>query len=262
MRQIRSANRKPEIQAATLRGLGLGKIRRTRTLEDTPAVRGMIRAVQHLVEIVGREQVMKLNEISNNPGAHKRKTRVGRGSSSGLGKTSGRGVKGAKARTGTKVYGFEGGQMPLYMRLPKRGFKNIFANDFAEVNLGTHPEGHRREKDRCLGEDYGGNAQESRPRQQSRDGVRLLGTGDADGEARDRSRRRIQERHCRGREGRRHGHDHVQEAGLHEQKGSAGQKGAAPGQIGRKEGRAHRRVNTYIVGTDRLSSVEAVRVWE
>ena len=79
---------------------------------------------------------MKLNELRNNPGAHKRKLKVGRGSSSGLGKTSGRGVKGAKARTGTKVYGFEGGQMPLYMRLPKRGFNNIFANDFAEVNLG------------------------------------------------------------------------------------------------------------------------------
>jgi large subunit ribosomal protein L15 len=78
---------------------------------------------------------MKLNEISNNPGAHKRKAKVGRGSSSGLGKTSGRGVKGAKARTGTKVYGFEGGQMPLYMRLPKRGFKNIFANQFAEIRL-------------------------------------------------------------------------------------------------------------------------------
>jgi large subunit ribosomal protein L15 len=78
---------------------------------------------------------MKLNDISNNPGAHKRKAKVGRGSSSGLGKTCGRGVKGAKARTGTKVYGFEGGQMPLYMRLPKRGFKNIFANKFAEVRL-------------------------------------------------------------------------------------------------------------------------------
>src|ERR1043166_5492910 len=68
------------------------------------------------------ETKMKLNEIRNNPGARKRKTKLGRGSSSGLGKTSGRGVK--------------GGQMPLYMRLPKRGFKNIFANDFAEVNLG------------------------------------------------------------------------------------------------------------------------------
>ena len=79
---------------------------------------------------------MKLNEIHNNPGAHKRKDKVGRGSSSGLGKTSGRGVKGAKARTGTKVYGFEGGQMPLHMRMPKRGFKNIFAKDFVELNLG------------------------------------------------------------------------------------------------------------------------------
>ena len=79
---------------------------------------------------------MKLNEIRNNPGARKRKLRVGRGSSSGLGKTAGRGVKGAKARTGTKVYGFEGGQMPLHMRIPKRGFNNIFAKDFAEVNLG------------------------------------------------------------------------------------------------------------------------------
>ncbi|MGH6887677.1 MAG: 50S ribosomal protein L15 [Rhizomicrobium sp.] len=78
---------------------------------------------------------MRLNQIANNEGAHRRKLKVGRGSSSGLGKTCGRGVKGAKARTGTKVYGFEGGQMPLYMRLPKRGFKNIFANDFAEVGL-------------------------------------------------------------------------------------------------------------------------------
>jgi large subunit ribosomal protein L15 len=78
---------------------------------------------------------MKLNEIRNNPGAHRHKHKVGRGSSSGLGKTSGRGVKGAKARTGTKVYGFEGGQMPLHMRMPKRGFNNIFRKDFAEVNL-------------------------------------------------------------------------------------------------------------------------------
>jgi large subunit ribosomal protein L15 len=79
---------------------------------------------------------MKLNEIRNNAGAHKHKTKVGRGSSSGLGKTSGRGVKGAKARTGNQVNGFEGGQMPLHMRMPKRGFNNIFANDFAEVNVG------------------------------------------------------------------------------------------------------------------------------
>ena len=88
---------------------------------------------------------MKLNQIANNPGAHKRKHKVGRGSSSGLGKTSGRGVKGAKARTGNQVHGFEGGQMPLHMRMPKRGFRNIFGNDFSEVNLGPHPEGDRRQ---------------------------------------------------------------------------------------------------------------------
>ena len=67
---------------------------------------------------------MKLNEIRNNSGAHKHKTKVGRGSSSGLGKTSGRGVKGAKARTGNQVNGFEGGQMPLQRRLPKVGFRS------------------------------------------------------------------------------------------------------------------------------------------
>ena len=78
---------------------------------------------------------MKLNQIANNPGAHKHKHKVGRGSSSGLGKTSGRGVKGAKARTGNQVHGFEGGQMPLHMRMPKRGFRNIFALDFSVVNL-------------------------------------------------------------------------------------------------------------------------------
>src|ERR1051326_1009274 len=79
---------------------------------------------------------MKLNQIANNQGAHKHKHRAGRGSSPVLGMRSGRGVKGAKARTGTKVYGFEGGQMPLHMRMPKRGFNNISANDFSEVNLG------------------------------------------------------------------------------------------------------------------------------
>ena len=78
---------------------------------------------------------MKLNQIANNPGAHKRKDKLGRGSSSGLGKTSGRGVKGAKARTGNQVHGFEGGQMPLHMRMPKRGFNNPFAKDLAEVNF-------------------------------------------------------------------------------------------------------------------------------
>jgi large subunit ribosomal protein L15 len=78
---------------------------------------------------------MRLNDLRNNPGAVTRKTRVGRGSSSGKGKTSGRGVKGAKARAGVSVKGFEGGQTPLHRRLPKRGFNNLFASDFAVINL-------------------------------------------------------------------------------------------------------------------------------
>lgn len=77
----------------------------------------------------------KLNEIRDNEGAHKGRMRVGRGPGSGKGKTSGRGVKGQKSRTGVSLLGFEGGQMPLYMRMPKRGFNNPFALKFAEVNL-------------------------------------------------------------------------------------------------------------------------------
>ncbi len=79
---------------------------------------------------------MRLNELSDNPGARKARMRVGRGIGSGKGKTSGRGVKGQKARTGVAVKGFEGGQMPLHRRLPKRGFKNVLRSHFAEVNLG------------------------------------------------------------------------------------------------------------------------------
>ena len=79
---------------------------------------------------------MKLNQLRDNHGARARGTKVGRGSSSGLGKTCGRGVKGAKARAGVSIHGFEGGQMPLYMRLPKRGFYNHFAREFAPINLG------------------------------------------------------------------------------------------------------------------------------
>jgi large subunit ribosomal protein L15 len=79
---------------------------------------------------------MRLNEISDRPGATKAKKRLGRGLGSGLGKTSGRGQNGQKARSGVAIKGFEGGQMPLHRRLPKRGFNNIFAKDFNEVNLG------------------------------------------------------------------------------------------------------------------------------
>jgi large subunit ribosomal protein L15 len=80
---------------------------------------------------------MKLNEIRDNDGARKSRMRVGRGIGSGKGKTSGRGQKGQTSRSGVSINGFEGGQMPLHMRLPKRGFNNIFAKDYAEVNLGA-----------------------------------------------------------------------------------------------------------------------------
>lgn len=80
--------------------------------------------------------MVKLNELSDNPGASKNRIRVGRGIGSGKGKTGGRGVKGQKARTGVAVKGFEGGQMPLHRRLPKRGFHNPFSIDYNEVNLG------------------------------------------------------------------------------------------------------------------------------
>ena len=80
---------------------------------------------------------MKLNEIKDNAGARKDHVRVGRGIGSGLGKTAGRGQKGQKSRSGVAIKGFEGGQMPLHMRLPKRGFNNPFGKDYAEVNLGA-----------------------------------------------------------------------------------------------------------------------------
>ena len=77
----------------------------------------------------------KLNELSPREGSTKGRMRVGRGPGSGKGKTAGRGVKGQKARSGVAIAGFEGGQMPLHMRMPKRGFNNIRRKDFAEVNL-------------------------------------------------------------------------------------------------------------------------------
>ena len=80
---------------------------------------------------------MKLNELRDNPGARPKSKRLGRGIGSGKGKTSGKGVKGQKARTGVSLNAFEGGQMPLYRRLPKRGFWNPFRKEYAPVNLGA-----------------------------------------------------------------------------------------------------------------------------
>lgn len=80
---------------------------------------------------------MKLNELRDNEGARPKFKRIGRGIGSGKGKTSGRGVKGQKARTGVSLNGFEGGQLPIYRRLPKRGFKNIFRIQYTALNIGT-----------------------------------------------------------------------------------------------------------------------------
>lgn len=79
---------------------------------------------------------MKLNELANKPGSAKPRKRIGRGIGSGTGKTGGRGVKGQKSRSGVAIKGFEGGQMPIHMRLPKRGFNNISRKDFTPVNIG------------------------------------------------------------------------------------------------------------------------------
>ncbi len=80
---------------------------------------------------------MKLNELRDNPGSRLKFKRVGRGIGSGKGKTSGKGVKGQKAREGVSLNGFEGGQLPIYRRMPKRGFTNIFRTEYAPVNLGS-----------------------------------------------------------------------------------------------------------------------------
>jgi len=120
---------------------------------------------------------MKLNDLRDNPGAKQKPMIVGRGIGSGKGKTCGRGVKGQKARTGVSIRGFEGGQMPLHRRIPKRGFNNIFAKDYAELNL-----------DRLQAAIESGKVDAKQPitcatlmaagiTAQAKDGVRLLGKG-------------------------------------------------------------------------------------
>ena len=121
---------------------------------------------------------MKLNQISDNPGATKDRMRVGRGIGSGQGKTAGRGVKGQKARTGVSIKGFEGGQMPLHRRLPKRGFNNLYAQDLNEVNLGRIQEavdaGKLDKAATVTVESLVAAGIIARPR----DGVKLLGVGE------------------------------------------------------------------------------------
>ena len=121
---------------------------------------------------------IKLNELRDNDGARKGRMRVGRGIGSGKGKTAGRGQKGQKARSGVAINGFEGGQMPLHMRLPKRGFNNIFARDYAEVNIGSVQkaiDAGKLEGKGTLDHDALKAAGLARG---GRDGVRLLGKGE------------------------------------------------------------------------------------
>jgi large subunit ribosomal protein L15 len=120
---------------------------------------------------------MKLNEIRDNAGATKNRMRVGRGIGSGKGKTSGRGVKGQTSRTGVAIKGFEGGQMPLHRRLPKRGFTNIFAKDYAVANLGKVQQAIESGKLDASQPITGEILVAAGVAQNSRDGIRLLGKG-------------------------------------------------------------------------------------
>ena len=120
----------------------------------------------------------KLNEIRDNPGAHKKRMRVGRGPGSGKGKTAGRGVKGQSSRSGVAIDGFEGGQMPLYMRMPKRGFNNPFAKKLAEVNLWRIAQAIEAGKLDIKKPIDGKTLVEAGVLRRVRDGVRLLGKGE------------------------------------------------------------------------------------
>jgi len=121
---------------------------------------------------------MKLNELKDNAGARKGRMRVGRGIGSGKGKTAGRGQKGAKARSGVAINGFEGGQMPLHMRLPKRGFNNVFAKDYAIVNLGEVQKAVDAKKLDGKGTIDHAALKAAGLARGGKDGVRLLGKGE------------------------------------------------------------------------------------
>ena len=120
---------------------------------------------------------MRLNQITDNQGAHKARMRVGRGIGSGKGKTSGRGVKGQKARTGVRIKGFEGGQMPIHRRLPKRGFNMPFQAVYREVNLGRLQQAIEAGKLDAKAIDAA-SLQKAGVIGAPRDGVRLLGKGE------------------------------------------------------------------------------------
>jgi len=121
---------------------------------------------------------MKLNELSDNPGATKNRKRVGRGAGSGKGKTAGRGTKGQKSRSGVSIKGFEGGQMPLYRRLPKRGFTNIFRRHYVELSTGRLQIAIDAEKIDAEKQITGEALVEAGVLRRLKDGVRLLVKGE------------------------------------------------------------------------------------
>ena len=121
---------------------------------------------------------MKLNELRDNPGATKKRKRVGRGPGSGMGKTAGRGIKGQKSRSGVAINGYEGGQMPLYQRLPKRGFNKPNRKAFAVVNLGLIQKFIDDKKIDAKGEITEDVLVESGLVRRKKDGIRVLAKGD------------------------------------------------------------------------------------
>ncbi|MGJ5009897.1 50S ribosomal protein L15 [Bradyrhizobium oligotrophicum] len=121
---------------------------------------------------------MKLSDIADNAGARKKRMRVGRGIGSGKGKTSGRGGKGQTARSGVRIKGFEGGQMPMHRRLPKRGFNNIFALDFVEINLDRIQQAIDAKKLDAGSVISAESLVKSGALRRAKDGVRLLGRGE------------------------------------------------------------------------------------
>src|SRR5471032_2114876 len=121
---------------------------------------------------------MKLSDIADNAGSRKKRMRVGRGIGSGKGKTAGRGGKGQTARSGVRVKGFEGGQMPLHRRLPKRGFNNIFRLEFAEINLDRIQDAIDAKLLDAKAVINAESLVKSRVIRRAKDGVRLLGRGE------------------------------------------------------------------------------------
>ncbi len=121
---------------------------------------------------------MKLSDIADNAGARKKRMRVGRGIGSGKGKQAGRGGKGQTARSGVRIKGFEGGQMPLHRRLPKRGFNNVFALEFVEINLDRLQQAIDAKQVDAGAVINAESLVKSRVLRRAKDGVRLLGRGE------------------------------------------------------------------------------------